>query len=354
MRDISPLRYRWPLTARIFFFFLAIATLAAPIPYVYFKPGVPNDVTGKLITIERAQTYKPNGKLYLTSILVTNPQSPVFGAETLYNWAIGPHAVLPRESVYPPASRDRQVTQDSRVEMAISRTAATAAALNYLGYEITEDYVVSRVREYSNAVGLLKEGDRIRVVDGKVIKEIEEIREAYKGREVGDVIRIEVERVIDGQLKRIALDVKLTKNIDSGNGPAIGILVGTNAEFPIDVTFNLRGVGGPSGGLIFALGVVEKLGAEDLLRGRSVAGTGTITPSGRVGAIGGIEEKMIGASRKGATIFLAPRENCVDIRHIPRGLQVIPVNTLAEAITYLRAPDSFKFPTCESLDNLPS
>lgn len=238
--------------------------------------------------------------------------------------------------------------------MAISRTAATAAALNYLGYEITEDYVVSRVREYSNAVGLLKEGDRIRVVDGKVIKEIEEIREAYKGREVGDVIRIEVERVIDGQLKRIALDVKLTKNIDSGDGPAIGILVGTNAEFPIDVTFNLRGVGGPSGGLIFALGVVEKLGAEDLLRGRSVAGTGTITPSGRVGAIGGIEEKMIGASRKGATIFLAPRENCVDIRHIPRGLQVIPVNTLAEAITYLRAPDTFKFPTCESLDNLTS
>ncbi|MEY2841607.1 MAG: hypothetical protein RLY74_748, partial [Actinomycetota bacterium] len=126
MRDISPLRYRWPLTARIFFFFLTIATLATPIPYVYFKPGVPNDVTGKLITIERAKTYEPNGKLYLTSILVTNPQSPVFGAETLYNWAIGPHAVLPRESVYPPASKDRELQRDSRVEMAVSRTAATA------------------------------------------------------------------------------------------------------------------------------------------------------------------------------------------------------------------------------------
>jgi len=85
---------------------------------------------------------------------------------------------------------------------------------------------------------------------------------------------------------------------------------------------------------------------EDLLRGRSIAGTGTIAPDGKVGGIGGIEEKMIGAARKGATIFLAPRANCPDIKHVPKGLKVIPVSTLQEALTALRAPDDFRFPTC--------
>ncbi|NDA39585.1 MAG: hypothetical protein EBX86_05870, partial [Actinobacteria bacterium] len=130
------------------------------------------------------------------------------------------------------------------------------------------------------------------------------------------------------------------------NKPAIGILVGTTAKFPIDIDFNIRGVGGPSAGLIFAVGVIEKLTPEDLLRGRSIAGTGTINPAGDVGGIGGIEEKMIGASRKGATIFLAPRANCPDIKHVPKGLKVIPVSTLQEALAALRAPDDFRFPTC--------
>ena len=347
--SLSPLRYRWPFLAKLFFFLLIIAMLAAPIPYVFFKPGVPNNVTGQLIEITDAKSYEPNGKLFITSILVTNPDAPVFGAETLYNWAIGPHAVLPKESVYPPLSDDVQIRQDSRDEMTTSKITATAAALSYLGYKFEEIYYVSRIRANSDANGKLLPGDRIISVDGDSIKEIEEIRTAYREREIGDVIPIEIERDLEGKLIRATYQIKLIGNggIDvDPNSPAIGILVGTSAKFPVDIKFNLRGVGGPSAGLVFALGIVEKLNAEDLLRGRSIAGTGTITVSGKVGAIGGIEEKMIGASRKGATIFLAPRDNCPDIRHIPKDLKVIPVATLKEAIEVLRAPDDFQFPTC--------
>ena len=102
MRNISPLRYRWSFPVKFFFYLLTIATLLAPIPFVFFKPGVPDNVAGKIISIKDAKTYPINGKLFITSILVTNPDSPVFGAETLVNWAIGPHVVLPKESVYPP------------------------------------------------------------------------------------------------------------------------------------------------------------------------------------------------------------------------------------------------------------
>jgi PDZ domain-containing protein len=195
----------------------------------------------------------------------------------------------------------------------------------------------------------LEPGDRILIVDGDTIKEIEEIRSAYSDRKIGDVIEIKVDREINGETREFVEKVRLVSNQEPGadpGRPAIGILVGTTAKFPVDIDFNIRGVGGPSAGLIFAVGVVEKMTPEDLLRGRKVAGTGSISPNGEVGAIGGIEEKMIGASRKGATIFLAPRDNCPDIKHIPKGLKVIPVSTLSEAIAALRAPDDFRFPTC--------
>jgi PDZ domain-containing protein len=305
-----------------------------------------------LIQVNEFKTYPVNGKLYITSILVTNPDSPVFGAETIVNWALGPHVVLPRDAVYPPVQPAKVINRDSRDEMQSSQVTSTAAALRYLGYDFQEMYFVSNIRDYSDAEGKLKPGDFIIEIDGKKINEIEEIRTSYADKSIGDTLSITVERENKaGDLERKTLEVTLVENQEVTNEtgekrPAIGILVGTTAKFPIDVDFNISGVGGPSAGLIFAVGIIEKLTEEDILRGRKVAGTGAITAAGKVGGIGGIEEKMIGASRIGATIFLAPAENCPDIKHIPKGLQVIPVSTLEEALAALRAPDNFNHPTC--------
>ena len=236
--------------------------------------------------------------------------------------------------------------------MQSSQVTSTAAALRYLGYDFQEMYFVSNIRDYSDAEGKLKPGDFIIEIDGKKINEIEEIRTSYADKSIGDTLTITVERENKaGDLERKTLEVTLVENQEVTNEtgekrPAIGILVGTTAKFPIDVDFNISGVGGPSAGLIFAVGIIEKLTEEDILRGRKVAGTGAISAAGKVGGIGGIEEKMIGASRIGATIFLAPAENCPDIKHIPKGLQVIPVSTLEDALAALRAPDNFNHPTC--------
>jgi PDZ domain-containing protein len=57
-----------------------------------------------------------------------------------------------------------------------------------------------------------------------------------------------------------------------------------------------------------------------------------------VGAIGGIQLKMLGARRAGASIFLAPAANCADVRgNIPSGLNVVKVTSLHDAITSLDA-----------------
>ena len=110
----------------------------------------------------------------------------------------------------------------------------------------------------------------------------------------------------------------------------------TKYIFPFPVSITLKDTGGPSGGLIFALGIVEKLTPADLLKGRVVAGTGTIDKAGHVGAIGGIGDKIIAAKRAGATVFLAPAANCTDIAQRPSGITVYSVETLAEAVALLK------------------
>ena len=133
--------------------------------------------------------------------------------------------------------------------MAGSKVTATAAALSFLGYQFEEIYFVSRILEYSDAKGKLEPGDRILLVDGDKINEIEEIRGAYSDKKIGDVIDIEVERVINGESRNVLESVRLVSNQELGadpNRPAIGILVGTTAKFPVDIDFNIRGVGGRS------------------------------------------------------------------------------------------------------------
>lgn len=103
-----------------------------------------------------------------------------------------------------------------------------------------------------------------------------------------------------------------------------------------DVSMHIEDIGGPSAGMMYALGLVDKLTPENEANGVTVAGTGTIDKSGKVGAIGGIDLKMIGAQQDGATWFLAPAENCDEVvGHVPNGLRDAKVSTLEEAYTAL-------------------
>jgi PDZ domain-containing protein len=101
------------------------------------------------------------------------------------------------------------------------------------------------------------------------------------------------------------------------------------------IKFKVGETGGPSGGLVFSIGLVELLTEMDLMQGRHIAGTGTIDIRGVVGPIGGINEKILSARKVGATIFFAPVGNAEEIAKAPRGIKVVTVATLAQAISYL-------------------
>ena len=135
-------------------------------------------------------------------------------------------------------------------------------------------------------------------------------------------------------------------NYLNANEPALAPFLRSGELTSRQIKFDIPNTGGPSGGLIFALGIVEKLDSAQLVNGRLIAGTGTINKKGEFGPIGGIEDKLIGAKRAGATLFLAPIDNCIDITNIPNGLQILAVSTLAEAVTLLKKP-------AQALANLP-
>lgn len=102
-----------------------------------------------------------------------------------------------------------------------------------------------------------------------------------------------------------------------------------------DILIDVKNTGGPSGGMIFTLAVIELLTKENLLNGRSVAGTGTVRKDGTVGGIGGIQEKLVAAKRAGVDLFLAPQANCSELSSIPEGITVVAIGTIEEAVATL-------------------
>ncbi|MET7441094.1 S16 family serine protease [Streptomyces sp. NPDC004082] len=142
---------------------------------------------------------------------------------------------------------------------------------------------------------------------------------------------------------------QMRQSQDTATEAALGYL----GEKDVKVTLKLADVGGPSAGLLFSLGIVDKLDGDgsggDLTGGRTVAGTGTIDADGKVGAVGGVALKTQAARRDGASVFLVPKAECADAQtELPKGLRLIPVTTLKGAVDSLVALEKGKggVPSC--------
>nr|WP_203616080.1 S16 family serine protease [Streptomyces sp. SID13726] len=144
---------------------------------------------------------------------------------------------------------------------------------------------------------------------------------------------------------------QMTESQDAATEAALGYLKLSDKN--IKVTLKLADVGGPSAGLLFSLGVIDKLDGDgaggDLTGGRTIAGTGTIDSDGTVGAVGGVALKTQAAKRDGATVFLVPKDECADAKaELPKGLRLIPVTSLKGAVASLRSLENGKgsVPAC--------
>ena len=346
MRQLSPVKTNLPFFSKTLFILIVLIAFFVPTPYVLMSPGQPQNILSDAISISGAQTFPINGKLSVTSVMVTNPDSYITGFDILYGWINGEQAVLPRVEIYPEDETAEESTQQGAADMRESQANATTAALTLLGYKGDSKLIINTVNPKSFAFKKLLSGDQLIAIDEVTLNSATQITDYLKSKKSSETVTIKIRR--GNESKVIDIPVKLSAREDGS--AFIGVSIESKTLFPITVKIKLDETGGPSGGLIFALGIIEKLQKEDLIRGRNIAGTGTITESGEVGPIGGITEKIIGAKKAGISIFLAPIENCLDISNseLLKGIKVVPVATLSQALAVLRAPDNADLASCKS------
>lgn len=323
---------------------LAVALLL-PVPYVKLSPGptfnVIGDDDGKpVIAISGAQTYPTTGALDMTTVSeLGGPRGGLTLFDALVSWFNPSTAVLPRSLLFPEDLTAEQNQRRQDLLFSTSQSDAVAAALTYVGKPVTTRLVVTTVFGGSPSDGALLPKDEILTVNGTPMRQPKDVADAIRARPIGTTFDIEISRDgvdVNGTLKdgvRSHITLTSKANPDDPSKPYIGIGVGEyySGGFPID--FTLQDVGGPSAGMMFALGIVDKLTPGDLAKDRHIAGTGTITADGRIGAIGGIRQKLAGARKAGADLFLMPRVHCDEAAdHIPDGLTVVPVQTLTDSV----------------------
>jgi PDZ domain-containing protein len=316
----------------------AVAAAVLPVPYVILSPGPTLNTLGQasggqpLIDIKGHLVSHTVGHLNLVTVDFEGGPGDEINIFTALRAWLDPHnAVVPQQEVFGTGQSAQQVLKQDVQEMAGSQETATAAALTYLKIPFKTLIQVASTEPGMPAAGVLKAGDVIADVNGAPISSLSALSAQIRGQPAGTPLKFTVIR----KGKTIPLVVK---SIESQGHAEIGVVVVDQYKFPFNVTINVGNIGGPSAGMMFALGIIDKLGPVNLTGGRFIAGTGEITQGGAVQPIGGIQQKMAGARAQGATVFLAPAGNCSDaLSAVPAGLRLIKVSTLSGAVSALEA-----------------
>lgn len=330
-----------------------------PTQYVIQRPGPVFDTLGTalsadgtevpLIEIDGARSYPTGGTLDLLTVeTVGNRQRTPTWFELAVVWFDPSRAVVPIDSVFPEGVTLEQRNENNTALMVDSQHEATAAALQELGYDVGATVKVVEAIEGTPAEGKLEPDDTILAIDGVAVDSAARLRDAIQ-EAGGSKVELSIERY--GETKDVVITPEEMTDAADVTFWLIGISLTTDYDFPIDVRLQLDNVGGPSAGMMFALGIIDTLTPGKLNGGHNVAGTGTIDAAGTVGPIGGIRQKLFGAKDAGATIFLAPESNCGEVvGHVPDGLQVFSTATLEQSLEILDViaedGDTSKLPVC--------
>lgn len=320
------------LLGAIIVLLLGLGIASAPVPYVVEGPGPTVDTLGTedkkpVIEVSGRQTYPSAGQLRLVTVGV-QPNTDLLSA--LRAWFNGDEAVVPRELLYPPGQTQQQVDQQNQEDFKASQSSAETSALRKLGFPVS--VAVTKVVPDRPAAAALKAGDVINTVDGQQVTSRQRLVELITAKPAGTALSI-------GYTRAGATNTATIKTVaGDGNNPQIGVEVENRQPHPFQVTFDIDKIGGPSAGLMFALGVIDKLDPTDLTGGKIIAGTGTIDDEGQVGPIGGITQKLVGAKQAHATVFLTPADNCAEaVSNAQPGLTLVKVGNLDEALSALQA-----------------
>ncbi|MBV2353165.1 PDZ domain-containing protein [Streptomyces sp. J2-1] len=347
-----PRRTATMLASTLMLIALLCAGVLIPVPYSEMSPGPTVNTLGDhggepVLQISGRRTYPTDGHLNMTTVRVTSADYRMNLVEAVYGWLAHDDKVVPHDTLYPDGKTEQQSTQENAEEFSQSQESAKVAALKELHVPVKSWVIVSTVVKGSPAEGKLHAGDVIKAVDGKAVTQPGDVAKLVTRHKPGqDVVFTVVPAKDQAAAEKANRTATTTRDItvrtaashDEGPERAIvGISAGTDHTFPFKIDIKLADVGGPSAGLMFALGIYDKLTPGSLTGGTFVAGTGTIDDNGTVGPIGGIEMKTVGARDKGALYFLTPADNCAAAASdTPNGLTLVKVRTIGDALGALK------------------
>jgi Lon-like protease len=316
---------RWWVLVPIF----ALVYLAATyyLPYYSLGPG-PARAVQPLIRFDRGQRYESNGAFVLTSVAFRQ----LTAIDLVRAWLNPDLDVVGRDVLYTPGESDTQEQQRSISQMDQSKLDAAYIVLDQLtGYPQRhgDGVLIEGVEPSCAAEGHLYVGDEIRAIDGKPVDSVADARDVLDA--LPDDARIHFDVTVDGKDEHVSL-------VRAPCGPDREPLVGVSMieAFPFDVSMASGGIGGPSAGLAWALGLYDLMTPGDLTGGATIAVTGAVGPDGTVYPIGGVQEKVAAAASAGAKILILPRGNLAEAQAAgDHGVRLVPVDTFDDALAAL-------------------
>ncbi len=314
---------------------IVVVAFNLALPYYALAPGSARNVT-PLIDTGKAPSFPPKGQVLLTTISLQQ----VHPVQALVGWLRSDVDVVPEEKILPPDTSDQQYRQLNFQVMDQSKENAIVVALRLLGNDVKEQgegAVVERVLPQFPAEGRLQPGDVIKAVDGKPVALVTDATTMIRSKKAGDSVTLDVVDA-DGARPR-QVTIPLAADPQQANRPVLGVLLQTfkrKFDLPVDVKIESANIGGPSAGLAFTLGVIDRLSEGELTGGRKVAVTGTIELDGSVGDVGGVAQKTSAVRAAGADVFIVPAGEYETAKaRAGKKLLVIKVTTVQEALAAL-------------------
>ena len=325
---------------------LIAAVFLVPVNAVIEAPGPTWNVldNGKsadqdVLKVSGTETYPTEGALRMTTVSVSGcPGYPVTTADLIAAWISSDRRIVDRNEVCPQDQSAQQVEETGKAQMTASQDSAVIAALIETGMAGAMHLTVTEVIEQQTSTEI-QAGDVLETItpeggEATTITSFSQLRELMTTIPEGTRVTLGVNR---GEQQTTAALTTIAPQ-EGTTGSLLGLSLKISVDSTVEASFGLSDVGGPSAGMMFALGVVDEITPGSLTGGKHISGTGTINRDGQVGPIGGIQQKMAGARNSGSRFFLAPASNCDEVRgHEPEGMQVFAVSTLHEAVTATEA-----------------
>ncbi len=301
---------------------------------VALRPGSAKSTSSR-VTVQDLEIFTPEGEILFTTVRIDDQVSLFEWVESEVDSDI---ELRTHESVFGTRSADEQRERNLQL-MQVSKDSAVIAALEWLGVDAVAETGVgfAQVVEGGPVDDLFEVGEVIVAIDDSPITSFQSLRDFLDAAQPGETAVVTLEH--SEHLTSREVEITFGVHPDGIPGGFIGIgdvmVRSHDIDLPFELAIDSGNIGGPSAGLAFTLTLLDLLTDGELTGGNRVAVTGTISPGGDVGNVGGVGQKAAAASEAGADLFIVPMESLEVAEQHSHGMPIVGVTTLEEALAAL-------------------